>query len=1148
MNCSHSLLLLIVLLLFLPPSTSFLSLAPLKPPLPPPAPSFKHRSLRLTLNSLTSTIESLQVSHNVTNLDPKEFDSAAHRVMGRQPEEILVKTLLEYSEEKSKTRSLGSLTNPPSSLPSLGPTTTSKLSRTGLTTIRSLLFTYPKTYTSLSPTLSPLSLLEDGSSVCLPLKINSVNLKNTLNIECCTQNNDKITLTHIFGSSSRGRQVLKGLSVNYSKKMREGEVLVVSGNLKRSVRGDFSMLNPQEVKGGGVKMGYGMGGGASETRIKKGMKYAVEAVLDGVWYNTFPVGYVNGKLSFVDGSLLECFDNVHFPEGEGKINKVKDSIDRLAFESLFVTQLRLLLNVKEGVKLMQGQGLDDELFTPPTIDALDETQVSAVDEICSTTHREFLLSGDVGSGKTIVAYNVLLKSKNKVNYYVAPTTVLARQVYGLFKGWDNLNDITTHYIDGGVVGKRRDDIMKHAKNGDIIVGTIALSNIMSGGGREAGVVILDEEQRYGEKVKSNLSNGSYKCVRMSATPIPRTLKSSDLQAGVKRVEIEGRRWNVETRVLNLDRVEEIIDGVRRVINADKGVGKAKVLWICPAIDKEVRGVLERGENLSKRVGEGRVGIVHGRMKTEERIKRLEYFQNQESGVDIMVGTTVLEVGVDLVGVDVIVVENAERFGLSSLHQLRGRVGRKGGGKAVFLVEGSTERVSILEETDDGLKIAERDLSTRGPGELLGIRQSGLDTSLGVNIDEHYKLLSAAGKRARILCGEEVDVESGGDGLEGCLAQEGVKKWVEEGLRASSAQGMGLRYSIGLFSRYDDQLADTYRLLAEKAKEKCDDLSGEDVRVDQLFIDWATRLKGKHLEKEGGREKKKVDEGRGAGRVLDDEEALELSGRERATDKARLKKNLDLASGNGIIKPPNPRRIEPRKKFPNLSSSSTCFVCLDVETTGLSRRSSYIIQIAAKMLHSSDARDSFSAYVLPPPNVLKGEVESLTGITDTFLREGGMDTSTGVMHGPAMEFDRVYDFFCKWCRERGAGRDVVLIAHNARFDLGMLNSEISRLRRKGNWSGGLPSLAHDAKISSVVDTLPLLRTGKLWKMNSMARPGSFKQGDLYEFLFDSPMAAAHNAMGDVLGLEAILEGIAGWKDVAQGMQTALVEIVDVDVVD
>ena len=124
--------------------------------------------------------------------------------------------------------------------------------------------------------------------------------------------------------------------------------------------------------------------------------------------------------------------------------------------------------------------------------------------------------------------------------------------------------------------------------------------------------------------------------------------------------------------------------------------------------------------------------------------------------------------------------------------------------------------------------------------------------------------------------------------------------------------MGLRYSIGLFSRYDDQLADTYRLLAEKAKENCDDLSGEDVRVDQLFIDWATRLKGKHLEKEGGREKKKVDEGRGAGRVLDDEEALELSGRERATDKARLKKNLDLASGNGIIKPPNPRRIEVSK--------------------------------------------------------------------------------------------------------------------------------------------------------------------------------------------------------------------------------------------
>ncbi|GMH70374.1 hypothetical protein TrLO_g11143 [Triparma laevis f. longispina] len=1028
------------------------------------------------------------------------------------------------------------LTHKPSDLPSLGPTTSSKLSRLGLTTIRSLLFRYPKTYTSLSPTIENLALLEDGSSVCLHLKIKKVSLKNTLTIMCVDRHNTPINITYIYGSSTRALQVLKGLSVTFSKKLRGEEPIKMVGNLKRSVDGFFSLVNPEEVKGEGVKTGYGVGGGGGESRIKKALEHAIETYFLDLPLLSFPLKTSNSNVISTSDSISESFNKIHFPLPKNLEYGIQDERERLAFESLSVTQLRLLLNVKPGKNLHQPPS---KIFTPSNIKILDPSQIHAINDITNTTYHEFLLAGDVGSGKTIVAYNVMLMCKSRVNYYIAPTTILAKQIYNLFKSWDEVNNLNTYYIDGSVVGKERNYILKYAKEGDIIVGTIALGNCLDG--LDKGVVILDEEQRYGEKLKSILSNNSYKTLRLSATPIPRTLQSTTYHAGVKRLQIKSLRWNVETKVLPIERVDDIIENVKKFINKDNG----KVLWICPAIEGEVRGVLERGEGLVKRMGEGRVGVVHGRMKTEERIKRLEYFQNSDSGVSVLVGTTVLEVGVDLIGVDVIVVENAERFGLSSLHQLRGRVGRRGGGKAVFLVEGGRERVGILEETDNGLMIAEEDLRTRGPGEMLGIKQSGLDTSLGVNIDEHYKLLSAAGKRARILCGEEVE-ESGGEGLEEALNQEEVKKWITTGLHASTSQGMSLRYSIGLFSKYDDQLTETYKLLAEKAKAQCD-LGEEDVRIDEMFIEWAARLEGSHLQKEGGREKKKQDEHRGGGKILHDSEALELSGRERAADKARLKKNRDLAEGNGIIKPPNPRKIQPRKKFPNLSIDSTCFVCLDVETTGLSRRSSHIIQIAAKMLHSSDPRDSFSAYVLPPPNVLKGEVESLTGITDTFLREGGMDISTGVMHGPAMDFERVYEFFCKWCRERGAGRDVVMIAHNARFDLGMLNSEISRLRLKNpdNHGGLPPSLARDAKISSVVDTLPLFRTSKLWKMNEMKRPTSFKQGDLYAFLFDSPMAAAHNAMGDVLGLEAILEGINGWQEIGQSIQTALVEIVDVE---
>ena len=208
---------------------------------------------------------------------------------------------------------------------------------------------------------------------------------------------------------------------------------------------------------------------------------------------------------------------------------------------------------------------------------------------------------------------------------------------------------------------------------------------------------------------------------------------------------------------------------------------------------------------------------------------------------------------------------------------------------------------------------------------------------------------------------------------------------------------------------------------------------------------------------------------------------------------------------------------------------------------------------------------FASYVLPPERVSE-EIESLTGIRDSFLREGGVDGSTGVFHGPAPGFGQVYEHFVEWANEKRGGRDVVLMAHNSNFDVGFLDAEVKRLGVELGGGDGLvpPLLSRDAGIVSVVDTLALLRTKKLWAgtgsfarsrggegggeggreegaVKRLPRPTSFKQADVYKHVCFAPMPGAHNAMSDVTGLEAILTSETvrrEWREIADGIQKGL----------
>jgi DNA polymerase III epsilon subunit-like protein len=298
------------------------------------------------------------------------------------------------------------------------------------------------------------------------------------------------------------------------------------------------------------------------------------------------------------------------------------------------------------------------------------------------------------------------------------------------------------------------------------------------------------------------------------------------------------------------------------------------------------------------------------------------------------------------------------------------------------------------------------------------------------------------------------------------------------------------------------------------------------------------------------EKEKKPRGR---RAISTQEAAMLSGRELIADKERRMRNSNLAEGNGYITDSaasSATGAQPKQlSFASpLKLSEEILIILDVETTGLNPATSRIIQLAAKVLGSSNPSDCFSAYILPTNERVSQQIEQLTGISDRFLRNGGLDKSTGTFHEKAEEFPAVYNDFVKWCNgllsrsaaaasatSRSNGGEekkklgICIVAHNAGYDLRMLNAELRRLPSR--------LLHRDTGISSSLDTLKLLKSKELWATGSgssgssssfggarelLPRPNSFRQVDIHAHLLNEPMNAAHNAMGDVLGLEAILE--------------------------
>ncbi len=472
----------------------------------------------------------------------------------------------------------------------------------------------------------------------------------------------------------------------------------------------------------------------------------------------------------------EALLRMHRPEHPVDANPGAPARQRLAYDELLAKQLAMAL-VRETTRREAGRAFDtpgtyvDEVlaaapFKPTGAQTRAFSEISA--DLKSPFRMARLLQGDVGAGKTFVAAMAAAHvSESKAQVAImAPTEILARQHADTLKNMLAPAGLTVEVLTGRDKGKPRAALMSGISEGyiDVIIGTHALFQDKVDF-HDLGLVIIDEQHRFGvhDRMKLTQKGKRPDLLVMTATPIPRTLALTaygDLDVSKLDEKPAGRR-PIETRILPLARLDSVIDAVGRAMETGN-----QVYWVCPLVEEsdliDLSSVEDRHRQLTARFG-ARVGLIHGRLPAQEKQAVSESFKRGD--YDILVATTVIEVGVDAPNATVIVIEHAERFGLAQLHQLRGRVGRSDKASSCLLlyqgplsVSGKA-RLEIMRESEDGFMIAEKDWELRGSGDLLGARQSGLPKFQLADLDAHKGLLETASQDARHLAQMDPRLES-----------------------------------------------------------------------------------------------------------------------------------------------------------------------------------------------------------------------------------------------------------------------------------------------------------------------------------------------------------------------------------------------------
>ncbi|WP_121117926.1 ATP-dependent DNA helicase RecG [Croceibacterium ferulae] len=441
--------------------------------------------------------------------------------------------------------------------------------------------------------------------------------------------------------------------------------------------------------------------------------------------------------------------------------------DRLAYDELLANALALLLvradNRKRRGQALAGDGrLTGRLQLPfPLTGAQQRSVAEIAGDLAQEAPMLRLLQGDVGAGKTVVALLSMLTAveSGAQAAMLAPTEILARQHYETLRRMAAPTGATVALLTGRDKGRPRESILMGLLDGtiDILVGTHAIFQD-SVSYRNLGLVVIDEQHRFGVGQRLLLTQKGRRTphvLAMTATPIPRTLVLAQYgEMDVSRLdELPPGRQPIDTRVVALDRLGDVVDGLARHLEAG-----SQAYWVCPMVRDEgenddLAAAEARYASLKERFGEA-VELVHGQLRPEEKDAAMERFASGRA--KLLVATTVIEVGVDVPNSTLMVIEQAERFGLAQLHQLRGRVGRGSGKSTCLLLRGDAlsevgrERLALMRETQDGFRLAEEDLRLRGGGEILGTRQSGEEAFRIATLEQTARMGQMAQDDARLL--------------------------------------------------------------------------------------------------------------------------------------------------------------------------------------------------------------------------------------------------------------------------------------------------------------------------------------------------------------------------------------------------------------
>lgn len=644
----------------------------------------------------------------------------------------------------------------------IGPKRAYKLNKLGIFTLKDLIYYFPRQFEDRN-NLKKIAQLDNDEKATIKAVITGIETSSP---------KKGMTLTKVCVKDETSSAKLVFFNQPHIKNaFRVGDMVLVFGKVKKSYKNveltsceiEFFTKSPKNTCK--VMPIYPLTYGVTNKEIMSIMK----TVLDSEELKIKEYLPINIIKKYNLCSIDYAIKNIHSPQSK---DSLKVALYRIIFEEFLILQMGLFLfksgiNDCKGIKFNKNENLDNIRSSLPF--KLTKAQSRAlneiIDDMASDKIMNRLVQGDVGSGKTVVA---LISLANCVlNGYqgalMAPTEILAEQHYAYLSDTLEEFNINVELLVGSCTKKQKENILKRVKNNeiDILIGTHALiedtvefNNI--------GLVITDEQHRFGVRQRSRLSDKGKNpdIIVMTATPIPRTLALilyGDLDISIID-ELPPGRQPIETMAIDKKKRERVYNNLVR----DEVQKGRQVYIVCPLVEEseaiEAKAATELVEELkSQYFSDLRVGLLHGKMKSSEKDNIMKMFKNKE--IDILVSTTVIEVGVNVPNATLMIIENSERFGLAQLHQLRGRVGRGVHKSYCILIYASKsevcrQRMSIMEETNDGFKISEKDLEIRGPGEFFGTRQHGIPELKVANIFKHMKILKLAQQEARYILGED----------------------------------------------------------------------------------------------------------------------------------------------------------------------------------------------------------------------------------------------------------------------------------------------------------------------------------------------------------------------------------------------------------